>query len=73
MGVTIGIDNDWLSVALGCSDTEVDVHLGKGRTELGKYGISNGRPFRSILRAMRSQPGRNSAAEEFGTQLVLRS
>jgi hypothetical protein len=73
MGITIGIDNDGLSVALGGSDSKVDDYLGGRRTELGKYGISNGRAFRSILRTTHSQPGRNSAAGELGTQLVLRS
>ena len=48
-GVTIGI-NQGFSAALGVSDTEVEACLGRGRTGLRKYGISDARPFKSILR-----------------------
>ena len=69
-GVTIGI-NQGFSAALGVSDTEVEASLGRGRTELRKYGISDARPFKSTLRTTRSQAGESSAAEEVGMQLVL--
>ena len=60
-----------LATALGGSETQVEAFPGQRRTELRKYGISNGRPLRCILRTTPSQAGGNSAAEGVGMQLVL--
>ena len=49
------------------SGTKLVVMLNK----LRKYGISDARPFKSILRTTPSEGGRNGAAEEIGMQLVL--
>jgi hypothetical protein len=57
MGITIGIDNDGLSVALGGSDTKVDDYLDRRRTELGKYGISNRLPVNPLF----AQPAHSQA------------
>jgi hypothetical protein len=57
MGITIGIDNVGLSVALGGSDTKVDDYLGRRPTELGKYGISNRLPVNPFF----AQPAHSQA------------
>jgi hypothetical protein len=57
MDITIGIDNYGGSVALGGSDTEVDDHPGRRRTELGKYGISNRLPVNPFF----AQPAHSQA------------
>jgi hypothetical protein len=68
--IAIGI-HDGLSAALAGSNTNVEAYLGGSRTELRKYGISDARPFKSILHTTRSSAGGNSPAEGLGMQLVL--
>jgi hypothetical protein len=48
MRIAIGI-HDGLSAALGGSNTNVEAYLDGSRTELRKYGISDARPFKSIV------------------------
>jgi ribose transport system substrate-binding protein len=62
-----------LAAALGGSDTEVEARLGRRRTELRKYGISDGRPLRSILRTTRSTSGRNSQQKQFAYNLFYQT
>ena len=70
MRIVIGI-HDGLRSALGGSDTNVEAYQGGSRTELRKYGISDARPFKSILHTTPSSAGGSSPAEGLGMQLVL--
>ena len=66
----MGVDNEGFSAALAGGDTEVEAGPGRNRTELGRYGISYIVPLGFVLRTTYSAPGRSSAAEEGGMQLV---
>jgi hypothetical protein len=68
--IVIGI-HDGLRSALGGSDTNVEAYQGGSRTELRKYGISDARPFKSILHTTPSSAGGNRPTEGLGMQLVL--
>jgi hypothetical protein len=71
MGITMGIDDDGFSAALGGGVTKVQAYLGRDRTGPCKYGKLDAGPFKSILRTTPSQTGGNSAAQGVGMQLVL--
>jgi hypothetical protein len=49
MGITFGIHDDGLSDTFGGGVTKVKAYLGGRRTELRKYGISNGCPSDSFF------------------------
>jgi hypothetical protein len=67
----MGMDDGGFNAALFGSDTKVEAHLSRRRTELRKYGISDARRFKSILHTTPSSAGGNSPAEGLGMQLVL--
>ncbi|HXM01940.1 MAG TPA: hypothetical protein VN939_05025, partial [Chthoniobacterales bacterium] len=73
MGITIGIDNDRLSVALGGSDTKIDVYLGRRSTEPGsteyRTGFLSIHSSRNPLTARQKQRSRRAWHTTCSTQL----